>query len=155
MAATTNVATANDAIVALLSLVKITANGTSYQAYAYCLKAVKSEVDPYLKGQEAKKNTKLSGKIAEIMGLYEYGDSLFKRIDGSKGLIDMGANASPADKQLASKYFSRFPEDKKNIAVGGVLVDQHGPKIKLTAALSKIFRRAYVEYGNAVKMQHK
>ena len=143
--------TAMDAIGALRSLDKLTANGTSYQTYAICLGEVKSEVDSYLKGDEAKQNKKLSDTISEVMGLYEYADSLFKRIDNTKGLINLGADASSADKKLASEYFSRFPEDKKDIAAGGVLVKQHGPKLKIKAAINKVFIRASKKYAKAVK----
>lgn len=144
--------TAMDAIMALRSLVNLTANGTSYQAYTLCIVEVKSEVDSYLKGDEAKKNKELSDTISEIMGLYEYADSLFKIKDNSKGLINLGTDASPADKKLASEYFSRFPEEKKDIAAGGVLVNQHGLKLKLNAAINKIFSRASTKYAKAASM---
>ena len=144
--------TAMDAIVALRNLVKVTAVGTSYQDYAFCLGEAKSEVGTYLKGAEAKQNKKLSKTISEVMGLYEYADSFFKGLDDSKGLINIGADASPKDKKTASEYFSRFPEDKKNIAAGGVLVENHGPRLKTTAAINKIFSRASKKYAEAEKM---
>lgn len=144
--------TARDAIIALTSLVKLTANGSSYQAYAYCLGEVKAEVDAYLKGDEAKRNKKLTEEISEVMGLYEYADTLFKIIDDSKGVINFGADASPRDKKITSEYFSRFPEDKKDISAGGVVVNQHGPKLKINAAISKIFNRAALKYANAGSM---
>ncbi len=144
--------TANDAVVALGGLVKITSSGTSYQAFAVCLEDAKSEVDTYLKGDEAKQNKKLSATISEAMGLYEYADVLFKRMNKSKGLMDLGAEASPTDKKMASEYFSRFPEDKKDIAAGGVLVDLHGSKLKINAAINKVFSRAAKKQAKAASM---
>jgi len=118
------------------------------------LKDAKSEVEAYLKGDEAKHNKKISAAISETIGLYEYADSLFKRMDSSKGEINLGNDASPTDKKIASQYFSRFPEDKKDIAAGGVIVDHHGSKLKIKAAVSKIFNRASDKYSKAVSMQN-
>jgi|GEM_PF-5259935 len=150
--ATAMAETANDAIIALRSLVKITANGTSYQVYASCLAEVKPEVDAYLKSDAAKQNKKLSQAIAKTLGLFEYADSFFKRIDESKNQISLGDDASPAEKKVVSEYFSRFPEDKQDVTAGGVLVERNGSKLRVNAALSKIFSRASAEYAKAAGM---
>lgn len=84
--------------------------------------------------------------------MYEFADSLYSRFDTSKGLINIGTDASPKDKKIASEYFSRFPEDKKDVAEGGVLRNQHGVKLQLRTAVNKIFKRASEKYVEAVKM---
>jgi hypothetical protein len=142
----------NDVMIALKHLNGVVAYGTSHKDYSNYLREAKSEVDFYLKGDEAKKNKKLSVAISEVMDLYEFADSLFSRFEVSKGLINIGTDASPIDKKIASEYFARFPEDKKDVAEGGVLSSKHGVKLHIKTALNKIFKRASVKYADVVKM---
>lgn len=145
--------TALDAIKALRRLDVLAANGTSYKDYSYFLGDAKIEVDIYLKGDEAKRNKKLSATIIECMGLYEYAGSLFSIMENTKGFINIGTDASPADKKIASEYFSRFPEDKKDVAAGGVVVtNQQAVKFKIKIAINKIFKRASDKYSEAMGM---
>ena len=140
----------HDVMIALKHLEGVTTYGTSYQDYASYLEEAKSEVDLYLKGDEAKQHEKLTVTISELMGLYELADPLFRRLPDSNGFMNIGADASPMDKKIASEYFSRFPQDKKDVAKGGVL--KKGVKLHLKSAITKIFKRASAKYAEAVKM---
>jgi hypothetical protein len=142
----------NDVMRALRHLERITTYGTSYKDYALYLGEAKSEVGYYLKADKTKEHKKLRDAISETMDLYEFADSLFSRIDTSNGSINMGADASPIDKKLAAEYFSRFPEDKKDVAEGGVLKNGQGDKLQLRTALNKIFKRASVKYAEVAKL---
>lgn len=143
----------NGAMNALKHLESITMNGTSYKDYAVFLREAKSEVGLYLKGDEAKRNIKLKDAISEALDLYEYADSFFIKMDQSKGFINIDTDASPADKKIADEYFSRFPEEKKDVAAGGVLKNQQGFKLQIKAAVANIFKRASKKYAEAVNLQ--
>lgn len=147
-----NAESVNDAINALRRLERITTTGTSHKDYAAYLGDAKSEVGLYLKGDEAKRNKKLKDTIAETLDLYEYADSFFKRMDESNRLINIDTNASPADKKIAAEFFSRFPEEKKDVDDGGVLRNQHGVKLDITATIVRIFKRASKKYAEAVNL---
>jgi hypothetical protein len=142
----------NDVMIALKHLNGVATYGSSYKDYAYYLGEAKSEVGYYLKDDEAKQNKKLRDAISETMDLYEFADSLYSRFDTSNGLINIGTDASPKDKKIASEYFSRFPEYKKDVAEGGVLRNQHGVELQIRTAVNKIFKRASEKYVEAVKM---
>lgn len=147
-----NAESVNDAIDALRRLERITTTGTSYKNFAAYLGEAKSEVGLYLKGDEAKRNKKLKDSISETLDLYEYADSFFRRMDESNRLINIDTNASPADKKIAAEYFSRFPEEKKDVAAGGVIRNQKGVKLDITATIASIFKRASKKYAEAVSL---
>lgn len=147
-----NAESVNDAIDALRRLERITTTGTSYKDYAAYLGDAKSEVGLYLKGDEAKRNIKLKDTISETLDLYIYADSFFRRIDESIRLINIDTNASPADKKIAAEFFSRFPEEKKDVDDGGVLRNKQGVKLDITATVVRIFKRASKKYAEAVNL---
>ena len=142
----------NDVMIALKHLNGVATYGSSYVDYSYYLKEAKSEVDYYRKGDDAKKNPKLSTALSEVIELYELAGSFISRFDTSKGLMDIGPDAPPQNKKIASEFFSRFPQDKKDVAEGGVLMSHHGDKLSTKAAVNKLFKRASDKYIEVVKL---
>jgi hypothetical protein len=140
----------NDVMISLKHLNGAATYGSSYKDYALFLRVAKSEVGDYLIEKEAKQNKKLRDAISEVLSLYELADPLFSR--AGAGLINAGTDASPTDKKIASDYFARFPEDKKDVAEGGVLKNQQGVKLETRKALNKVFKRASEKYEELVKM---
>jgi hypothetical protein len=142
----------NDVMLALKHMNGIALNGTSCADYAAYLEAAKSEVDYYLKSEESKKNKKLKEAISETLHLYEFANTFFCGTGRSNGLINFGVDASPSDKKITSEYFALFPQDKKDVSEGGVLINRQGIKFHKKTATIKIFKQASIKYAELVKL---
>lgn len=133
---------AMNAVKALKKLQARTQAGISYRDYPPALGEAKFEVNLYLDGNDSNKNPTLTTTISDAMALYEYANSIWKERysdEAANGFIGIGSGVG---KIIASTYFSRYPEDKKDYKDGGVLVNELGGKLIIDIAVRKTWDRA-------------
>ncbi|NVN97617.1 hypothetical protein HXX01_05355 [Candidatus Nomurabacteria bacterium] len=133
---------AMNAVKSLKKLQARTQAGISYRDYPPALGEAKFEVNCYLDGNDSNKNPTLAKNIPDTTALYEYANSIWKEKysdEAANGFIGIDSGIG---KIIASTYFSRYPEDKKDYKNGGVLANELGGKLIIDIAVRKTLDRA-------------
>lgn len=143
---------ASNAIKALKKLGARTEAGILYKDYPSALGEAKFEVNQLLEDDKSDSLSNLKKTVQEAMVLYEFAGTIWEvkfNREADYGFIFIDSSCCPYSKVVASAYFSKFPEDKKDAAEGGVLEKQLGNKMSISRALSKIWERASQKSSDA------